>query len=186
MSSTISKTLSPLQNKLLSTIRDIHDYPKEGIVFKDITTVLGDGVLFHECIQEFARVFMDQKIDVIVGAESRGFIFGAALSYLLKASFVPVRKKGKLPSKTISESYELEYGTDTLEMHQDAIKQGQKVLIIDDLLATGGTIQAVEKMIHQLGGDILSCAFLIELSFLKGREKLQTKNIYSMIDYSGE
>lgn len=155
-----------------SKIRDIMDFPVKGIVFKDITTVLRDKEGFKEIIDFMVKKFADEQIDYIAGIESRGFIFGAALAYQLGAGFVPLRKPGKLPGETLSESYELEYGTDTLQVHKDAIEPGKKVLIIDDLLATGGTASAACKLIKQTGAKVVAAAFVIELKDLKGREKI--------------
>ncbi len=166
---------------LKSAIRDIPGFPKEGIIFKDITTLLGDKKKFREAVDAFADKFKDKKIDVIVSIEARGFIFGAALAYKLGAALAPVRKKGKLPFKTYSVTYELEYGKDTLEMHQDAIKKGDRVLIVDDLLATGGTCKAVTELIKKMGGTIIGLAFLIELLPLKGRDKFKDYDVISLI-----
>jgi len=170
---------------LSKKIRDIPDFPKKGIIFKDITTLLQDPAAFKDSVDLFYERYKDKDIDVIVCAEARGFIFGAPLAYLLGASFVPVRKPGKLPSACIEASYEKEYGTDTLCMHKDAIKPGQKVLIIDDLLATGGTVHAMCELVEKLKGKIVEIAFLIELDFLKGREKINYP-VYSKLHYSGE
>lgn len=164
-------------------IRDIPDFPKEGIIFKDITPVLQDGDIFRQAVDALAEQFADQQIDVIVGVESRGFIFASALSYKLGAGLVIVRKPGKLPYKTYQETYELEYGTDSLEIHQDAIKPGQKVLIVDDLLATGGTVKATADLLKKFDATIVGIGFLIELAFLNGKEKLQGYNVKSLITY---
>jgi len=164
-------------------IRDIPDFPKKGIIFKDITTLLKDASAFKKVIDVLYDRYKLKKIDKIVAIESRGFIFGGALANKLGVGFVPVRKKGKLPSKTYSVNYDLEYGTDTLEMHCDAIKPGENILLLDDLLATGGTASAVSKLIEKMGGKIEEIAFLIELAFLKGRDKLQGHNVFSMIKY---
>ncbi|MFP4522378.1 MAG: adenine phosphoribosyltransferase [Fibrobacterota bacterium] len=171
---------------LYSKIRDIKDFPKEGIVFKDITTLLKDPEALKHTIDSMAGKFADKKIDVVVGAESRGFIFGAAVACKLGAGFVPARKPGKLPHDTISESYELEYGTDAIEMHKDAIEKGQNVLIVDDLIATGGTVKAVCGLVEKLGGNISGVVFLIELAFLKGRDKINGYTIESLMTYAGE
>ena len=168
---------------LKTCIRDIPDFPKKGIIFKDITTLLQDKNAFRQAIDGLAEKFEDKKIDVVVAVDARGFIFGGAVAYKLGAGFVPVRKKGKLPYKTNSAAYELEYGTDTLEMHDDAIKPGQRVLIIDDLLATGGTVKAVTDLVKKLKGEIAGIGFLIELTFLKGIEKLKGFPVYSLIKY---
>lgn len=164
-----------------SAIRDINDFPKKGIVFKDVTPVLQSGELFSEVIDIFASELKNTAPDCIAAIESRGFIFGAALSYKLKCGFVPVRKKGKLPYKTLGESYELEYGTATIEIHQDAIKKGQKVLVLDDLLATGGTAYAAVSLVEKLGGKVIGLNFLMELAFLNGRTKLSGYPVRSLI-----
>ena len=166
-----------------SSIRTVEDWPKKGISFKDITTLLKDPVLLSAAIEEMAAPFRDDKVDIVIGPESRGFIFGVPVAIALGAGFVPVRKKGKLPSKTVSATYDLEYGTDTLEMHEDAIKKGQRVLLVDDLLATGGTISAVTEMCEKLGADIVGLSFMIELDFLNGREKLKGRKISSIVRY---
>ena len=155
-----------------SKIRDVADFPREGIVFKDITTVLRDAVAFKHCVDLLAKHFEKQKIDYIAGIESRGFIFGSALAYKLGVGFIPIRKPGKLPSKTERISYELEYGTDSLEIHVDAVEPGKRVLIVDDLLATGGTAEAAIKLVKKIGGVIIGIAFVVELEFLSGRKKL--------------
>ena len=164
-------------------IRDVPDFPKKGIVFKDITPVLSDINTLRASVKEMAAPFMDLEIDVVVGIESRGFIFGAPIADVLNCSFVPVRKSGKLPWKTKSVSYELEYGTDTLEIHEDAITVGQNVLIVDDLLATGGTAEATCKLVKETGGKIIGLTVLIELKFLKAREKLNQYNVHSLVQY---
>jgi adenine phosphoribosyltransferase len=165
------------------TIRDIPDFPKAGILFKDITPVLQDPIIFKQAIDALADQFTGTQIDVIVGVESRGFIFASALAYKLDAGLVIVRKPGKLPYKTYQETYELEYGTDTLEIHQDAIKPGQKVLIVDDLLATGGTVKATADLLGKFDAEIVGIGFLIELAFLNGKDKLQGYNVKSLITY---
>jgi len=168
---------------LASSIRTVEDWPKKGISFKDITTLLKDAELLREAVKEMTAPFKNDKVDIVVGPEARGFIFGVPVALALGAGFVPVRKPGKLPAKTVSVSYELEYGTDTLEMHEDAIKKGQRVLLADDLLATGGTISAVMKMCEDVGAEIVGASFMIELEFLNGREKLAGKKISSVIKY---
>ncbi len=168
---------------LESYIRSIPDFPKPGILFRDITTLLKDKKAFKEAINVLAAKYKNKKIDVVVAIESRGFIFGAALAYKLGAGFVPVRKKGKLPAKVNSVTYELEYGTDTLEMHHDAINPKANVLIVDDLLATGGTAKAVCQLVEQSQGKIIGILFLIELLGLKGKEKLKGLPIQSLIKY---
>lgn len=169
--------------KVRKAIRDIPDFPKKGIIFKDITPLLQNGKLFRELIDLLEERYKGSGVDVIIGMEARGFIFGAALACKLGCSFVPVRKKGKLPYETINVTYELEYGTDTLEMHVDAISKGQKVLILDDLLATGGTASAMVQLVDKLGGELLELAFIIELDFLKGREKLKGQKLYSLVKF---
>ncbi len=164
-------------------IRDIPDFPKKGIIFKDITTLLANGDAFKSVIDHIAKRYKGEKIDKIVGIESRGFIFGGVLAYILNSGFVPARKAGKLPFKTISESYSLEYGENVIELHEDGIAKGEKVLIADDLLATGGTAKAVVKLVEKLGGDIIGIEFLIELDFLRGRDKIGGYNINSVIHY---
>ncbi len=168
---------------LKEKIRDIPDFPKAGIVFKDITPLLQDAAAFKYSLDQMTERYQDQKIDVVVGIESRGFIFGAPLADRLGAGFVLVRKMGKLPAETISADYELEYGTNTIEMHKDAILPGQRVLIADDLLATGGTVGATASLVEQLGGIVTGLVFLIELSFLKGRERLKDYNITALLEY---
>lgn len=164
-------------------IRDIPDFPKPGIIFKDITPLLVEGKAFRRAIDMIAERYQDRKIEQVVCVEARGFILGAPLAYKLGAGLVPVRKPGKLPYETIQTTYELEYGTDTLEIHADAIPSGCNVLIADDLLATGGTIGAVVKLVDQMKGKIAGIAFLIELEFLKGREKLKGYDVFSLLKY---
>ncbi len=170
--------------ELKELIRDIPDFPKKGIVFKDITTLLNDPLRFKEAVDKLTQRYIDKKIDMIVGIEARGFIIAGCLAYNLGAGIVPVRKKGKLPYLTYQATYELEYGTDTLEIHQDAFDVGKRILIVDDLLATGGTIQAVIELVNKLKGNIVEIAFLIELIFLKGRERIKDYPIFSLIKYS--
>ena len=167
-------------------IRNVPDFPKKGIVYRDITTLLKDKSAFQKTIDIMYDQYKTAHIDKVVSVESRGFIFGSVLAYRLGAGFVPVRKPKKLPAKVIREEYQLEYGTDSLEIHIDAISKGEKVLIVDDLLATGGTVQATCKLVEKLGGEIVGIAFLIELSFLNGREKLKDYNIFSIISYDSE
>ncbi|MBI3353327.1 MAG: adenine phosphoribosyltransferase [Nitrospirae bacterium] len=168
---------------LKTKIRDIPDFPKEGILFRDITTLLKDKDSFNRVINRFTAFYKDEGINKVVGIESRGFIFGAPLAHQLNAGFVPIRKPGKLPSDVYEAKYELEYGTDTLAIHQDAISPGERVLIVDDLLATGGTMSAAIDLVKQLGGTIVGIAFLIELAGLKGRDKLDGMSILSLISY---
>lgn len=164
-------------------IRNIPDFPKQGILFRDITTLLKDAKAFKYAVDSLSDKYKNKKIDAVVAVEARGFIFGAAVAYKLGASFVPVRKKGKLPWKTNSVTYDLEYGTDTLEMHHDAIKAGDNVLIVDDLLATGGTVKAVTELVKQLQAKITGIVFLVELTDLKGKDKLKDYPVYSLIKY---
>ncbi|MBI2861647.1 MAG: adenine phosphoribosyltransferase [Chloroflexi bacterium] len=168
---------------LAAKIRDIPDFPKPGIVFKDITTLIQDPKALKYAIDQLHKHFRGRGIDVVVAMESRGFIFGAPLAYKFGAGFVPVRKLGKLPSDTIRVEYDLEYGTNTVEMHSDAISPGQRVLIVDDLLATGGTAGATIKLVEHLGGVIVGIAFLIELTFLNGRQGLEKYDVFSLIQY---
>jgi adenine phosphoribosyltransferase len=169
--------------KLKAYIRDIPDWPKKGIVFKDITPLLRDKDAFRTAIDTLAEHYQNQHIDVILGAEARGFIIAGALAYKLGCGFVPARKPGKLPWEVCSAEYELEYGMDSLEMHSDAIHSGDKVLIVDDVMATGGTAAAKVKLVEQLGGEVAGIAFLIELTFLNGREKLKGYDVYSLMQY---
>lgn len=170
--------------ELKEKIRVIEGFPKEGISFKDITTLVADGEAFKESIDRMAQYLKDKDVDVIVGPEARGFIFGVPVAYAMGIGFVPVRKPGKLPAETIGVEYSLEYGTDKLEMHKDAIKKGQRVAIIDDLLATGGTIEAVAKLVEQAGGEVVSMDFAIELTDLKGRDKLSKYDVMSLVEYN--
>ena len=156
------------------------------LTFRDITTLMQDAEAFKKACDKFYKRYKDKKIDKIVGVEARGFIFGAVLAYKLNVGFVPVRKKGKLPYKTISEKYELEYGFAEVEIHDDAVKKGENVIIIDDLIATGGTVAAVIKLVERLGGKVIECAFLVELPDLKGRDKLKEKKIFTLIEFKGE
>ncbi|MGL5346107.1 MAG: adenine phosphoribosyltransferase [Peptostreptococcaceae bacterium] len=168
---------------LKQIIRDVENFPKEGIIFKDITTLMQDGEAFKFTIDQFINELKDKEVDVIVGPEARGFLMGTPVAYGLGVGFVPVRKPGKLPHETESYEYGLEYGTDILEIHKDAIKPGQKVAIVDDLLATGGTMEAAAKLIEKLGGEVVSMQFLIELEFLNGREKLSKYDVNSLLKY---
>src|SRR3990172_674768 len=168
---------------LKSNIRNIKDFPTEGVLFKDITTLLKGPPAFSYVVDQLAKKYQQARVDVVVAVESRGFIFGGALAHQLGAGFVPVRKLGKLPGKTIEVEYELEYGRDALAIHEDAIQPGQRVLAVDDLLATGGTMAATLRLIEQLGAHVVGVAFLIELAFLKGREKLQPYPLHSLITY---
>lgn len=172
--------------KIEEYVRSIKDFPEEGIIFRDVTTVLQDPDGLHLAIDLMQEKIKDVDFDVVIGPESRGFIFGMPIAYNMHKSFVPVRKKGKLPCETVEMEYELEYGTATIEIHKDAIKPGQKVMIIDDLIATGGTIEAIIKLIEGLGGEVAGICFLMELEGLNGREKLQGYNVSSVIKYEGK
>jgi len=169
--------------ELKSKIRNIPDFPKEGIVFKDITTLLSDSRSFHRMVDLIAHRYFNQKIDQVVGVEARGFILGAALAYKLGAGITLVRKPGKLPYRTKSKTYALEYGTDTLEIHEDALKPGDRVIIADDLLATGGTVSAVVELVEGLGAELVECAFMTELMFLDGRKRLPEGKVYSLLQF---
>ena len=173
-------------DSIRKAIRDIPDFPRPGIVFKDITPLLGNGPLFAKTVDILAERYRAQKIDTVLGIESRGFIVGAALAYKLGAGFCVVRKPGKLPYETHSTSYELEYGSDSLEIHIDAIPENARVLIADDLIATGGTAAATAQLVSKLGGEVVECAFVIELSFLRGRDKLQPYGVFSLLQYDAE
>lgn len=168
---------------LKDKIRVIDNFPKEGISFKDITTLIGDGEGLRASVDEIVKHLKDKKIDLVVGPEARGFIFGVPVAYALGVGFVPVRKPGKLPGETLSMAYDLEYGTDNLEIHKDAIKKGQRVAIVDDLLATGGTIEAVAKLVEHAGGEVVSLDFVIELTELNGRGKLEGYDVMSLTQY---
>ena len=172
-----------MHESLTALIRDIPDFPKPGIRFKDITPLLADPSGLSLAVELMANPWRDDRPDLVVGAESRGFIFGTALAQSLSCGFVPVRKPGKLPSKTVSIEYELEYGSDTLEMHEDAIRPGQKVLLVDDLIATGGTAKAACDLIKNLGGDVLGLVVLIELAELKGRDLMGDVEVHSLLRY---
>lgn len=171
---------------LYDYIASIPDYPIKGVLFRDVTPLIQDGPAFKEVTNKLAKIAKDLKVDVIVGPESRGFIFGCPVATELNVGFVPARKPNKLPREVISYQYSLEYGTNSLEMNKDAIKPGQRVLVIDDLLATGGTINAVNKMVEQLGGVVVGDAFLIELVDLKGREALNGYEVFSILQFEGE
>ncbi len=168
---------------IASFIRNVPDFPKPGIQFKDITTLLQNGAAFRYVIDGLKERYADRRVDAIVGVDARGFIFGAALAYAMELPFVPVRKKGKLPYDTISEDFELEYGTDTVEMHVDAVAKGQRVVLVDDLLATGGTMAAVAKLVSKLGAEIVEIAFIVELPPLKGRERLAGYDVHSLVTF---
>jgi adenine phosphoribosyltransferase len=170
-------------DQLKKLIREVPDFPKKGILFYDITTLLKDKTGFAQLIDLFSEHYIGKQIDLILGMEARGFIFGPALAYRLNAGFVPVRKPGKLPAATVRCEYELEYGSNCLEVHKDAIEKGQRVLIVDDLLATGGTAVATAQLAKSLGADIAGLAFVVELDFLNGRDKLKPYNVFSLLHY---
>jgi adenine phosphoribosyltransferase len=172
--------------KIEEYVRSIPDFPEEGIIFRDVTSVLQDADGLHLAIDLMMDKVKDLDFDVVVGPESRGFIFGVPIAYNLHKPFIPVRKKGKLPCETISVDYELEYGTATIEIHKDAIKPGQRILIVDDLMATGGTIEAIIKLVEQLGGQVVGTVFLMELAGLEGRKKLNGQRVESVIVYEGK
>lgn len=175
-----------VMEELKKRIRNIPDFPKKGIVFRDITTLLKDKDAFRRVIDVLYDRYKDEQIDVVVGTEARGFLLAAPLAYRLGVGVVPVRKPGKLPAETLRVEYQLEYGTDALEIHKDAISSGQRILVVDDLLATGGTIAATCEMVDKLGGEIVGVAFLIELDFLGGRDRLAGRNVLSLIHYMSE
>lgn len=164
-------------------IRDIPDFPKKGIVFKDITTLLKEPEVFKYTVDTIVEKYRNEAIDKVVSVEARGYIFGGVIAYKLNCGFVPVRKPGKLPAETVSMDYSLEYGKDTVELHKDAITGGEKILVFDDLLATGGTVLATCQLIEKLGGKVIGCAFVINLAFLKGTERLKDYNVFSLIEY---
>jgi adenine phosphoribosyltransferase len=168
---------------LKGSIRDVPDFPKPGIVFKDITTLLKDAVVFRRCMDLFTVMVGDEAVDKVAAIESRGFILGSLVADRLGAGFLPVRKRGKLPAKTRQAEYALEYGTDAVEIHEDAIARGDRVLVVDDVIATGGTARAARELVEALGGHVVACAFLVELTFLKGREKLAGCDVRSLIRY---
>ncbi|MGA8016320.1 MAG: adenine phosphoribosyltransferase [Candidatus Dormiibacterota bacterium] len=177
------ETPGPIVERLRALIRDIPDFPRQGILFRDITTLLGNAEAFRSAIDALAAVYRDSGVEVVVGIESRGFVLGGALAYVLHVGFVPVRKKGKLPYRTVSAAYALEYGEAVLEVHADAITPGQRVLIVDDLLATGGTAKATAELVERLGGRVVGVAFLIELSELEGSAALGSRPHVSLIRF---
>jgi adenine phosphoribosyltransferase len=177
------KNIYYVSESIKSKIRTVPHWPKQGIMFRDITTLLKDSQGFKETIDLLYDRYKDKKIDKVIGIESRGFIFGAPLAYLLGCGFVPVRKPGKLPAECESEEYTLEYGKDKIEIHKDAIKKGEKILIVDDLIATAGTAKAARNLLKKLGAEIVECAFIIELVDLRGRDKLKGENIYSVVEF---
>ncbi len=172
-----------MTEKLKEAIRNIPDFPKKGILFKDITTLCSDAVSFQRTVDLLAHRYIGKGIELVVGVEARGFVIGAALAYKIGAGVILVRKPGKLPHKTIKKSYSLEYGEDTLEIHEDSFEEGQKVIVADDLLATGGTAGAVVELVKGMGADVVECAFIIELEELKGREKLGGSPVFSLLKY---
>ena len=169
-----------------NAIRAVVDFPKPGIVFRDITPVLADPQLLREVVEALAAPYRDQGVALVVGTEARGFILAPAVALRLGAGFVPIRKAGKLPWETYQTTYELEYGTDTLEMHRDAIAPGTRVLMVDDLLATGGTMEACCQMVEKAGGEVVACVFMVELSFLGGRQRLAPRRVVSLVDFASE
>ena len=173
----------PSYEHLSRAIRDVPDFPKPGILFKDITTLISNPELFREVIDIFYERYRDKGVDTVVGIEARGYLFASALAYRLGVGLVPIRKPGKLPAETVSETYELEYGTDSIEMHQDALSPGNKVLLLDDLLATGGTAEAACRLIHGRQAQMVGVAFLVELDFLEGRKRLSDEHIFSIVHY---
>jgi adenine phosphoribosyltransferase len=179
----LSLNSSPNEDHLKKMIREVPNFPKQGILFYDITTLLKDKAGFATLVDRLSEHYVDQKIDLVLGMEARGFIFAPALAYRLNAGFVPVRKVGKLPAETVRFDYALEYGTNSLEMHKDAILPGQRVLIVDDLLATGGTAEATAKLATQLGAEIAGLGFIVELDFLNGRDKLKGYEVMSLLHY---
>src|SRR5580765_3592415 len=179
----MSSKLATNCEQLKALIREISDFPKKGILFYDITTLLKDRVGYATLIDALAEYYIAQKVDLVLGMEARGFIFGPALAYRLNAGFVPVRKPGKLPAATSKVSYDLEYGSNTLEIHTDAIQKGQRVIIVDDLLATGGTAEATAKLATQAGAEIAGLGFVVELDFLNGRDKLKPYDVFSLLRY---
>jgi adenine phosphoribosyltransferase len=170
--------------QLKAAIREVPDWPKKGILFYDVTTLLKRADRFHETVDALISPYKNRKVDLVAGIEARGFIFAPTVAYALGAGFIPVRKPGKLPAATHKATYDLEYGTDSLEIHRDAVEPGQRVLIVDDLIATGGTAKAVAELIEKMGGEIVGFAFVVELEFLKGRGKLQKYEVTSLLKYS--
>jgi adenine phosphoribosyltransferase len=175
-----------MNEDIKSKIRTIPDWPKKGIMFRDITTLVKDKKAFLDTCQKLYDHYKGKQIDIVAGIESRGFIFGTALAMLLKKGFVPIRKKGKLPAETITQKYELEYGVDQVEIHKDAVKKGDRVLLVDDLIATGGTMKAACKLIEKCGGIVVGCAYVIELTDLHGREKLKGYDLFHLVEFEGD
>jgi adenine phosphoribosyltransferase len=171
---------------LKNLIRDVPDFPKKGIVFKDITTLTKDAAGLRAAVDAITEEYIDADVDLVLGIESRGFIFGAAVAYKMGVGFVPARKPGKLPGETVAAEYELEYGTDSIEVHRDAIGKGQRVLIVDDLLATGGTAAAAARLVEELGGEVVAIAFVVDLAFLNGRQKLAGYDVSALVEYDSE
>jgi adenine phosphoribosyltransferase len=179
----VTEEMALVNGKLKQVIRDIPDFPKPGIVFKDVTTLLKDPERFREALEALENRWRNEKVDVVAGIESRGFIFAAPLADRLRSAFVPLRKRGKLPAKTRRVEYALEYGTDTLEMHEDALARGDRVLIVDDLLATGGTAAAAARLIEEAGGEVVGLAFVVRLAFLPGASKLENYPTHFLVEY---
>ncbi len=171
---------------LKESVRSIHGWPIEGVIFRDLTTLMLDPDAFKESCDILYERYKDRDLDKIVAIDARGFVFGAVLAYKMGLGLIPVRKKGKLPGETIEESYDLEYGSGTLEIHKDAISKGEKVVIVDDLIATGGTVGATVRLVEKLGADIIECAFLIELPDLKGREKIKSCEVFAIMEFEGD
>ena len=178
--------MKEMNEEIKEKIRTVPDWPRKGVMFKDITTLIKDKEGFLSTCNKLSEHYKNADIDLIAGIESRGFIFGAALALLLKKGFVLIRKKGKLPAETVCQEYELEYGFDQVEIHSDAIKPRDRILIVDDLIATGGTVKATCQLIEKLGGNIVGCAFVIELTDLKGREKLKGYDVFSLVEFEGD
>jgi len=174
------------EDEIKSVIRSVPDFPKKGVIFRDITPLLKNADIFRRVVQELADRFKDAKIDAVLGIEARGFIVGSALAYLIRVPFIPARKLGKLPWRTVKETYTLEYGEDGLEIHEDAVREGEHILIIDDLLATGGTAAAAARLVEKVGGRVAGLGFIVELSYLKGREKIGDRRITCLAKYDSE
>jgi adenine phosphoribosyltransferase len=175
-----------IMDTIKKTIRTIPHFPKKGIMFRDITTLLKDAAALRETIDALVKRYQERSIDVVAGIESRGFIIGGAMAYLLGKGFIPIRKPGKLPAETYRVEYELEYGSDAIEMHKDAVTRGAQVLIVDDLLATGGTMKAACEVVEKAGGEVVECAFIVDLPDLKGREQLKDYQVFTLVEFEGE